>query len=74
MKVTYDRSADAAYIYLTEHIAPGEVSITYPLEPVEKVGQINLDFDVHGVLVGIEILDARKKLPAELLKNARIIG
>ncbi len=30
MKVTYDKSANAAYIYLTDYIPPGGVDKTYP--------------------------------------------
>lgn len=33
-------------------------------------GEINLDFDNQGKLVGIEILDADKKLPSEILEIA----
>jgi uncharacterized protein YuzE len=74
MKATYDPVADAVYIYLVDHIGPGDVKATYSLDPVEEVGQIYLDFDTAGRLVGIEILDASKKVPTELLRNAQIIG
>ncbi len=74
MKLTYDKSADAVYIYLVDNIGPGGIKDTYPLEPVEKVGQINFDFDTRGVLVGIEILGASKRLPADLINSAQIIG
>ena len=73
MRITYDRAADAAYIYLVEDISPGSVKATYPIEDVKRVGQINLDFNVEGILVGIEVLDASKKLPGELLKQAQQI-
>ncbi len=58
-EVTYDPAADTVYIYLKNSIGPGDIAATYPLGPVEEVGQINLDFDVAGRLIGIEILDAR---------------
>lgn len=32
-------------------------------------GMINLDFDDDGRLLGIEIMDARSKLPLEVLKQ-----
>lgn len=32
---------------------------------------INLDFDADGVLIGIEVLDARSKLPRHVLDAAR---
>jgi uncharacterized protein YuzE len=62
MKITYDRRVDAAYIYLGR---PGSTSIewTYECDPLQVKGQINLDFDAEGRLVGIEVLDASKKLP-----------
>ena len=73
MKITYDRSADAAYIYLKE-ADPEDFGHTYPCDPIAVSGQINLDFDKNKRLIGIEILDAGKKLPEELLGIAEIIG
>jgi len=68
MKMTLDRKADAAYIRLAQ-IGSGSVEWTYPCDPLEVKGQINLDFDAEGRLVGIEVLDASKKLPVELLRK-----
>jgi uncharacterized protein YuzE len=72
MKVTYDKEADAAYIYLKENIenATGWVSKTYSCDPKEINGMINLDFDADGHLGGIEIMDASKKLSKEILDTA----
>ena len=67
MKITYDENADAAYIYLKD-IPPGGVKKTYPCDPNEINGMINLDFDENNILVGIEVLDASKKLPPDLLR------
>jgi uncharacterized protein YuzE len=62
MKVTYDPSVDAVYIYLTKTIR----------EP--KTRQIDddiiLDFDEQGRLVGIEVLDASKRLDLEVVLSA----
>lgn len=74
MKITYDPSVDAAYIYLMPAIEQGQVSRTYACDPLEVGGQINLDFDALGRLLGIEVLDASRKLPEMLLKSAEIIG
>ncbi len=63
MKITYDASADAAYIYLTD-IETGGAART---ETVSE--NIHLDFDAAGKLVGIEVLNASKNLPESLLKN-----
>jgi uncharacterized protein YuzE len=73
MKVTFDRSSDSAYISLAIVEVEG-IAKTYTCDPVEVNGQINLDFDFSGRLVGIEVLDAKRLLPSLLLKNAEIIG
>jgi uncharacterized protein YuzE len=74
MRITYCPSADAAYIYLVDEIGAGQVKHTYPCDPSEVGGQINLDFDDSGRLLGIEVLDASKKLPEDLLRRAERLG
>ena len=69
IKIRYDEEVDAAYIYLAE-IGSGGVEKTYPCNPLEVNGEINLDFDKDGRLIGIEILGASKKLPKEILDQA----
>jgi uncharacterized protein YuzE len=67
MKVSYDPSVDAAYINLTE---PGDsvlFGFAYTCDPREVGGQIHLNFDVIGRLIGIEVLQASKTLPKSLL-------
>lgn len=74
MKITYDKSADAVYIYLVD-IKPGGVANTYRLDDSEEIADmINLDFDKDNRLLGIEILEASSQLPKEVLDNAVIIG
>lgn len=73
MKITYSRSADAAYIYIVDDIKRGGVEKTYSCDPIEVDGMINLDFDKNGKLIGMEILGASKKLPIGLLKKAERI-
>jgi len=70
LKIKYDRSVDAAYIYLAKHIAPGGVARTCPCDPLEVDGEINLDFDAEGRLIGIEVLGASQKLLSDLLRQA----
>ncbi|MEV7599026.1 DUF2283 domain-containing protein [Kitasatospora sp. NPDC089797] len=70
LKVTYDPTADAAYVHFTDPQAHTLSAHTYPCDPVAVDGMINLDFDEQGRLIGIEILDARAKLPAHLLDSA----
>jgi uncharacterized protein YuzE len=73
MRVTYDPSVDAVYIYLVDDILPGEVFRTYPCDPKKVNGEINLDFDSDGRLLGIEILDASRKLPQTCLRSVERI-
>jgi uncharacterized protein YuzE len=70
MKVKYDPVADAAYISLADVIRPGAVTQTYPCDPAEVNGIINLDFDAKSRLIGIEIVGAKKRLPPEVLHSA----
>ncbi len=70
MKVTYNKEADAVYIYFTDSDEAGEVKKTYLCDPTEVKGMINLDFDKDGKFIGIEVLDASKKLPPEFLQAA----
>ena len=72
--ITYDKSADAVYIYLAHTIAPGMVKKTCPCDALETGVQVNLDFDDSGRILGIEILDASIRLPKEILAEAKIIG
>jgi uncharacterized protein YuzE len=69
MNFTYDPEADAAYIYLVP-IARGGVDETVCVadEYPELAGDVNLDLDKEGRLLGIEILGARRFLPPELLR------
>jgi uncharacterized protein YuzE len=69
MRVEYDHEADAAYLYLVGPEATTEVARTVPVDPSEIDGEINLDFDREGQLVGIEIQDASRFLDAKLLRR-----
>lgn len=65
IRVTYDHSANAAFIYLAT-IGPGKIART-----VEAVPQtVLLDFDDEGRLLGIEVLNARRMLPRAFLDRA----
>jgi uncharacterized protein YuzE len=69
VNIEYDSTVDAAYIYLGP-IRPGDAEKTYACDPEEVDGQIHLDFDGDGRLIGIEVLGASHKLPKSLLKTA----
>ncbi len=70
MRISYDPEADAAYIYLTdEPLAPGRDSI--PCDPPEGMRAfVVLDWK-DGKIAGLEVLDARALLHADLLAQAR---
>jgi len=75
MKLTYDRSVDAAYISFDPKRKLGYSVNTYSCDPLQLKGaQINLNFDSSYRLLGIEILDASNHLPKSFLKKAEIIG
>ncbi|PKW05987.1 Uncharacterized protein YuzE [Streptomyces sp. 1222.5] len=70
VRVTYDKTANAAYIYLSEPQARVKSAHMYPCDPASVDGMINLDFDEQGRLIGIEVLAASSKLPKYLLQSA----
>ncbi|WP_245413680.1 DUF2283 domain-containing protein [Mangrovicella endophytica] len=61
LRIRYDAETNAAYMRLSE----AQVA-----ESAEVSPDIVLDYDAEGHIVGIELLDARKQLPAELLAQA----
>ena len=62
MRIEYDREADALYIHLRE----------VPVADTTDVEEgVMVDLDAEGHIVGVEILDASKRLsPEELSKVA----
>ncbi|MDO4252613.1 MAG: DUF2283 domain-containing protein [Rothia sp. (in: high G+C Gram-positive bacteria)] len=69
MNIEYDIEVDAAYISLA-NIEPGDVYYSSnSVQPKESPGQINLDFDSSGRLLGIEVLSASLTLHRELLSQ-----
>jgi uncharacterized protein YuzE len=69
MKVTYDALVDAAYIYLEDAPQPGSAVTTLSLDPREIHGEVNIDLDSAGRIIGIEVLDASRLLPEELIRK-----
>jgi len=67
MKITFDKQADAAYIYFKD-IFPGEVVQTISLND-----SVNIDLDSENKTLGIEILNATKNLPLNALNSAVMI-
>ena len=73
MRITCDAAADAVYIYLTgEPLTPGRTTIQAGTPPAID-GFIALDWK-DGRLVGLEILDASRRLHPDLLEEAEIIS
>jgi uncharacterized protein YuzE len=75
MRVTYDAAADAAYIALGGPIGDGDVGATiHSITTPGDHGEVALDFDADGRLLGIEVLHASAVLPAAVLAEAERIG
>ena len=67
MHGTYDKTADAAYLYLTEEIQPGESRRQAVVEAEGLSAMVVLDFDHRDHLIGIEIVGARGLLRPETI-------
>jgi uncharacterized protein YuzE len=67
MRILFDRQANTAYLQLSDE---AEKSRTHACDPLGVNGEINLDFGTNGELIGIEVLDARRLLPGDLLLGA----
>ena len=66
-RITYDPQADAVYVYLTEKIKEPKT------HDVDR--DIYLDFDEQGRLMGIEVLEASKRLDLDyLMPQAELLG
>lgn len=63
MKIEYDREADALYIQLRE---------AYVEDNIDVEEGITLDLDENRHIVGVEILDASKKLSLKDMVNITI--
>jgi uncharacterized protein YuzE len=73
VKVTYDPSADAAYIYFADSLLPSDVTNTYICGPAELGTMVNLDIDGEGRIVGVEVLSASAHLPKAILQEAILL-
>lgn len=73
MKTTFDSEADAAYVTLTTDETPGRSARTLEVSGIEGSSVI-LDFDKHGVLLGVEVLGATRMLDQSFIDEALRIG
>jgi uncharacterized protein YuzE len=69
VRITYDSSVDAAYINLEAEDAKESFGYSYTCDPLLVDGQIHLNFDKSGRLIGIEVLQASKKMPKYILRS-----
>ncbi|WP_436498105.1 DUF2283 domain-containing protein [Actinokineospora sp. HUAS TT18] len=70
---TYDVEADAYYLCLVPEIAAGAAVCQVPVDGIER-GEVILDLDANGGLLGVEVLGASALLSQSLLAVARRIG
>ena len=69
LRVTYDSSVNAAYIYFVDSIGPGESKRQRACECPDD-GTIIFDFDEFGRVLGLEVLNADRSLRPETLAEA----
>lgn len=67
MRVTYDPETDAVYIVVVEK---NDRRAPYGWSGGSCEDGVIYDLDEEGRLVGIEVLDARKRLPASVIAGA----
>ena len=68
MKIELDKEADAAFIYFKENLEEGEAIKTISLDE-----NLNVDLDKEGKILGIEVLNASKKLSKSLTETTWIL-
>ena len=69
MRITFDHDANTAYLALT-HQHTGDVRHSIIVEDAMVAGEVVLDFDAGGRLIGIDIRNATRLLPPEVLTRA----
>ena len=63
LRMTYDDVADAAYICIDPDVGAGGAVHTVPVDGGDDPWMVDSD----GRIIGLEVLDASKRLPAALL-------
>ncbi|TMR21688.1 DUF2283 domain-containing protein [Nonomuraea turkmeniaca] len=67
MRIEHDDENDVAYIYLVEEIGQGEAESQFLVEREGMPGEVVLDFDAEGRLLGLEVIGASAILRPEVL-------
>lgn len=70
MRLTHDEEADAAYVYLVDEIARGEVAASRVAAIPLENASLTVDFDANGRVLGIEVLGASRVLRPETIQAA----
>lgn len=71
MRLTYDPDVNAAYVDLTRGgVRPGQASRQQHSIATPNGGELVLDYDDGGLLVGVEVLHADRVLAADTLDEA----
>jgi uncharacterized protein YuzE len=71
MKIRFDPEANAAYLPVGRELAPGESAQQVSgIRDPRGLGEIILDFDAAGHLIGVEVLGAAQLLRPETLERA----
>jgi uncharacterized protein YuzE len=70
VRIKYERGTDAAYLHLVDEVRPGEAVRQIVVADVRLTGEVVLDFDATGKLLGIEVLGASGLLRPETLSQA----
>lgn len=63
MRITYDPEVDALYI---------ELKSTPPVDSIDLAEGVTVDLDADGLVVGIEVLDAKRRLGDEALDTVAL--
>ncbi|MFD0888139.1 DUF2283 domain-containing protein [Streptosporangium algeriense] len=74
MRVEHDTDNDVAYVYLVEEIAPGEAKTQILVEHPALRGEVILDLDEYGRLLGVEVIGASAVLSPETLAESEEEG
>ena len=71
IRITYHQESDIAYIVLNGEL-PRTVDESRICEEIGDPVETILDLDRSGRLIGIEVRNATRRLPAELLVDAEV--
>ena len=63
MKISYDQATDSLYIHLTDRAS---------VDSDEVQDRVDLDFDAHGALVGIDLQHASQRVDINNLSVSKL--